>query len=29
MLAGLRAALPAEVRLVRVGVEAAGRYHRR
>lgn len=27
MLAGLREALPAEVRLVRVGVEAAGHYH--
>lgn len=27
MLAGLRAALPADVRLVRVGVEAAGHYH--
>ncbi len=28
VLARLRAALPAEVRLVRVGVEAAGHYHR-
>jgi transposase len=27
MLAGLRGALPADVRLVRVGVEAAGHYH--
>jgi transposase len=27
MLAGLRTALPVEVRLVRVGVEAAGHYH--
>jgi Transposase len=28
VLARLRAALPADVRLVRVGVEAAGHYHR-
>jgi hypothetical protein len=27
MLARLRSALPADVRLVRVGVEAAGHYH--